>query len=616
MNNTIYGGTTTTPTPLAIADQTYDPTSTNAQSGKAVSEAIDDVKLPISKGSGKGSTVINEGVASGDYSIAGGTTDKEFIEDLVGATVSAITKLNKPEAQGALSISLGADNITQSGGSVALGYKNISGAKGYYFDDIDFTNKTITLSTTRRTSTLLTPTYPSSVDWEVGDRLFIVNDDRYFLTISAVNENIITVEELPFSEIMYSSTLSLYTYSNPCDRTIVNIDKPKSGSVIVGWGAIGIGAYNTTIGNNSYSAGYQNSVVGDFGAAFGQENVVGYSAFATGMKNKALGKTSFAEGHNTSSIGLGSHSEGGETQANGNYSHAEGKNTQSTAYASHSEGVETKAKATASHAEGQTTNATGIHSHTEGHGTSASGEQSHAEGQKTIASGNRSHAEGKQTVAAGLNSHAEGCGSLDKDENGNYKYGALGENSHTEGLNAKASNTNSHAEGNTTTASGIGSHAEGKGSTASNDYAHAEGYETHAGGRYSHTSGKRTKTTKDCQFAMGQFNSNKTDTLLEVGNGTSEENRSNAFEAYKDGHAEVQKQGETENSVVIKQYVDNKIASLNNTSFDFIYPVNSIYITADDKFNPETYFGGVWEVVEQKDSTISTDKITYWKRKY
>lgn len=40
MNNTIYGGTTATPTPLVVADQKYDPISANAQSGKAVAEAI------------------------------------------------------------------------------------------------------------------------------------------------------------------------------------------------------------------------------------------------------------------------------------------------------------------------------------------------------------------------------------------------------------------------------------------------------------------------------------------------------------------------------------------------------------------------------------------------
>lgn len=40
MNNTIYGGTTATPTPITFVDQTYDPESENAQSGIAVAEAV------------------------------------------------------------------------------------------------------------------------------------------------------------------------------------------------------------------------------------------------------------------------------------------------------------------------------------------------------------------------------------------------------------------------------------------------------------------------------------------------------------------------------------------------------------------------------------------------
>lgn len=41
MNNTIYGGTTATPVPITSVDPTYNPTSDNAQSGKAVAEAVD-----------------------------------------------------------------------------------------------------------------------------------------------------------------------------------------------------------------------------------------------------------------------------------------------------------------------------------------------------------------------------------------------------------------------------------------------------------------------------------------------------------------------------------------------------------------------------------------------
>ena len=40
MKNTIFGGTTATPIPFSVTDQTYNPESENAQSGKAVDEAL------------------------------------------------------------------------------------------------------------------------------------------------------------------------------------------------------------------------------------------------------------------------------------------------------------------------------------------------------------------------------------------------------------------------------------------------------------------------------------------------------------------------------------------------------------------------------------------------
>lgn len=84
-----------------------------------------------------------------------------------------------------------------------------------------------------------------------------------------------------------------------------------------------------------------------------------------------------------------------------------------------------------------------------------------------------------------------------------------------------ASEANSHAEGYNTKASGNSSHAEGSNTTASGFYSHAEGQYTIAG----HTN----------QHACGKYNSNKSTTLMEVGNGTSTSARSNAFEVYSDG---------------------------------------------------------------------------------
>lgn len=129
-------------------------------------------------------------------------------------------------------------------------------------------------------------------------------------------------------------------------------------------------------------------------------------------------------------------------------------------------------------------NITVIGSITEGLDTAAAGDGSHAEGMGTKALGAGSHAEGKQTVAAGAGSHAEG-------------------------VKTKALGAGSHAEGAGTQALGIGSHAEGRGTIAAGDY----------------------------QLVAGMYNvpdaSNKY--LFIVGNGDSEEQRSNAFAVRKDG---------------------------------------------------------------------------------
>ena len=47
------------------------------------------------------------------------------------------------------------------------------------------------------------------------------------------------------------------------------------------------------------------------------------------------------------------------------------------------------------------------------------------------------------------------------------------------------------------------------------------------------------------EVAMGSFNSSSSDTLMSIGNGSSEENRKNAFEVKTDGSIYIEKNGET-----------------------------------------------------------------------
>lgn len=137
------------------------------------------------------------------------------------------------------------------------------------------------------------------------------------------------------------------------------------------------------------------------------------------------------------------------------------------------------------------------------------GAMSVAEGLDTTASGNYSHAEGRDTVA-GLYCHAEGY-----------------ESSATRGC--------SHAEGQKTVASGADSHAEGCLTTSSGARAHAEGYETQANGDHSHAQNHGTIASKEAQTVIGRYNEEDTASdkskqkALIIGNGTDDDNRSNAF---------------------------------------------------------------------------------------
>lgn len=171
----------------------------------------------------------------------------------------------------------------------------------------------------------------------------------------------------------------------------------------------------------------------------------------------------------------------------------------------------------------------GDYSTTEGSNCEASAICSHAEGERTTASGSRSHAEGNATTASGNYSHSEGSGAK-----------ASGESSHAEGIGTVSSNTASHAEGYGTTASSPHSHAEGFQTFAKNTASHAEGYCTEAYGKYSHTGGNKTVAWYQSQTAIGEYNENKEGNLFEVGNGTSDTDRSNALELNKYGDLRIE----------------------------------------------------------------------------
>lgn len=111
-----------------------------------------------------------------------------------------------------------------------------------------------------------------------------------------------------------------------------------------------------------------------------------------------------------------------------------------------------------------------------------------------------------------------------------------------------ASGDYSHAEGRNTQAGGAASHAEGLNTITSGDYSHAEGNFCIAIGNCSHAGGKDSGTSYEASFvhgtgvkdsgpnsvAFGKYNKNTQGVLFAIGDGSSGDDRKNAFEVKSD----------------------------------------------------------------------------------
>ena len=246
-------------------------------------------------------------------------------------------------------------------------------------------------------------------------------------------------------------------------------------------------------------------------------------AIAHGGTGNAYGyiRTGAASG---STIGTAATVEGSSNTASGDYSHAEGSTNEASGECSHVEGMDCYAEGDYSHAEGVASCASGETSHAEGGASQATGRFSHAEGTYyNCATGNP---DDDYTTASGEGSHAEGAACH-----------ATGYYAHAEGLRTISSGGNgSHSEGYWTTASGNNAHSEGYKTTASNSCTHAGGTNAVASGLHSFAHGQYVTAGYAQQSVLGRYNNNKSTSLFEIGNGTADNARSNAFEVDASGN--------------------------------------------------------------------------------
>ena len=161
----------------------------------------------------------------------------------------------------------------------------------------------------------------------------------------------------------------------------------------------------------------------------------------------------------------------------------------------------------------------------------ATGNNSTSMGTFTYASGGSSTAMGSNTIASGGGSTAMGSGT-----------NASGGISTTMGWNTIASGIRSTAMGDRTIASGGNSTAMGQETNASGFGSTALGWATNAEGINATTIGEHTTAASYASLAIGRYNMGygnnptdwlETDPLFEIGNGSSENNKSNALTVLK-----------------------------------------------------------------------------------
>lgn len=260
----------------------------------------------------------------------------------------------------------------------------------------------------------------------------------------------------------------------------------------VNWNRDSLGVYSFASGYNSTASGYASTALGSSFARGQNSTAVGNYSIAGGDNSTAMGESSVAAGFSSTAMG--------RSTAAGNYSSALGR------------AIASGLMATAL----GSSNATGDYS-------TASGYQTYAFGNHSIAMGNQAFANSDYSIAIG-NSTA----------NGNYST-SIGR-SYVSGQYATALG-NSTAMGDYSTALGV-SFTKGLRSTAM-------GYFTFANGSYSTAMGNFSSARAYNSLALGRFNDSinssnpemwiATDPLLYVGNGSADNNRSNALLILKNG---------------------------------------------------------------------------------
>ena len=206
--------------------------------------------------------------------------------------------------------------------TTATGNGCIAGMRGYYYSSVEFGEAideenygpcVITLSDKQWKA----PAEAFEIGYSVGDVISMVNNSKYpdCGTITAINQNVITVDKLPFNSIvdMIKKTGSVASD----DYSVFVAEKPLAGDVPLGYGAFVSGESAIALERASAAFGRLTKALGQYGFAANRETIAAYCAAAFGHHSKALGFNSFAINASTKAKAKNSFAAGYATEASG-----------------------------------------------------------------------------------------------------------------------------------------------------------------------------------------------------------------------------------------------------------------------------------------------------------
>ena len=324
---------------------------------------------------------------------------------------------------------------------------------------------------------------------------------------------------------------------------------------------------------NSISIGGSNTIQGDGCVVLGNSNTASSDkAFILGQGNTVSGECAVAEGVGNTASGSWSHAQNAGCTASGAYSTALGTDAKaigqsSLAFCGTAEGRGSIALLAGSNAQGDYSIAIG------------GGAKTTTLANSSFAIGAGAQANSPHSFVFGGSAKSEGSGYSITLGNGSTSYDGskvIGDGSTAYGSNtiALGSGINTHNSGvpvigngnvlpeNVTNAIIIGNHGDGDYLTEITNNCINIGFSNKITGK-GLAYGQGLKVTKDSEIAIGRYNLSNSDIIFSIGNGTSDDNRSNLLTIYKDGKVET-------NSFIG--------ASITNWQANYSYKINELVI--------------------------------------